>query len=302
MSDQTFSSVLYIYSSYTKRQMGSLIRNKCIDEEKSKIDKISKDWSEATELLRHIESDDKGAADNCETSEISSSLIGAINLNPAIKNNFGNDVYEFKMVEIDNLVAIQRQVLLDFVDDLSKKIPKNPTEDDLLKICLIPEKLVPLPKVAHRDSKSLYISSPNQDLRFLGGYIKNEITRDDIESLGVGGFPTHAIMLFVGYGAGTMTAVSANGRIILMNGFHRAYTLRKKGIKKIPLLVKKIGNADLELPSNIKGLEKNYLLKHPRPILVKDFFNEDLVRVFKVKKSTSILNVKWDTEMVNLDL
>jgi len=109
-------------------------------------------------------------------------------------------------------------------------------------------------------------------------------------------------MLFVGYGASPMQAYSVNGRLILANGFHRAYALRKKGIKKIPLLIKIIGNADLEFPDEIQDLEKNYLLHDPRPIMVKDFFNEDLVREFKRPKTTTLLRVKWDDTDVRLQL
>jgi len=302
MSDQTYSSYLLIYGSLTKGQVANIVKNKCIDEERSNIKVISEYWYRARELLRQIETQDSGAAENCETSEITSSLIGGINLNPAIKYNFADYVYDFKMVEIDNMIAMQREVLLDYVDELSKKIPKKPSEEDLLKFCLIPEKLVPLPKLTQKDSKSWYFTSPSHDLRFLGGSMKKELTKEDIDSAKVGGFPTHVMMLFVGYGVGTMHGYSVNGRIILLNGFHRAYALRRKGIKKIPILLKKIGNADLELPSKIKDLSRDYLLKHPRPILMKDFFNEDLVRVFKMKKVTSILNVNWDSNTISIDL
>ncbi|MFQ5573306.1 MAG: hypothetical protein ACE5EJ_03545 [Nitrosopumilaceae archaeon] len=302
MTDQPYLSYLYLYAAHTKRKIGDLVKNKCIDEEFARIKEIFRSWEEATESLRQIETEDTAAVQSCETSEISSGLVDAIKLNPSITNTFSKYVYDFKMVEIDNMIAVQRQVLLDFVDELSKKISKNLSEDELLKFCLIPEKQVPLPKLSPMSSNSWYYSSPSADFRFLGGFAKNEITREDIQLTKVSGFPTNAIILFVGYGAGCMHAYSVNGRMVLMNGFHRAYALRRKGIKKIPLLVRKIGNADLEFPSEIQDLKKDYLLKHPRPILLKDFFNEDLVRVFKKKKVTTILKVNWDSETLSIDL
>ena len=99
-----------------------------------------------------------------------------------------------------------------------------------------------------------------------------------------------------------MGATSVNGRVILTNGFHQAYALRCKGIKKIPLLLKKIGNADLDFASEIQGLKKDYLLKHPRPILLKDFFNKELVHDFKRKHATTVLNVTWDSDKVGINL
>lgn len=302
MTNQSFLTYLYLYAAYTKKNVLSLVKNKCIAEESALLAETLRSWEEATESLRKLETQESGIADNCETFDISSGLIEGIKLNPAITNTFSKHVLEFKMVEIDKLISIQRQVLLDYVDNLTKKIPKNPSEDDLLKFCLIPEQHAPFPKPTRMSSDSLYFTSPSRDLRFLGGFTKKDFTEEDVKITKVGGFPTHAIMLFVGYGPACMHAYSVNGRLILSNGFHRAYTLRRKGIKKIPLLLKKIGNADLEFPDDIQGLKKDYLLKHPRPILIKDFFNDDLVKEFKRIPVTTVLNVKWESDKVSIDL
>ena len=302
MTNEPFLTYLYLYAAHTKKKVASLVKYKCISEESALLGETMKSWEEATELLRQIEKQESGIADNCETFDISSGLIEGIKLNPAVTSTFSKHVIEFKMVEIDKVIAVQRQVLLDYVDQLVKKIPKNPSEDDLIKFCLIPEQYAPFPKPTSVGSDTLYFTSPSGDFRFLGGYLKKELTEEDTKITKIGGIPTHAIMLFVGYGASPMNAYSVNGRVILTNGFHRAYALRKKGIKKIPLILKKIGNADLEFPSDIHKLKKDYLLKHPRPILVKDFFNEDLVREFKKKPTTNVLKVKWESDKVSIDL
>jgi len=52
-----------------------------------------------------------------------------------------------------------------------KKISKNPSEEDLLKFCLIPEQHAPFPKPTSMSSDSLYFTSPSRDLRFFGGLI-----------------------------------------------------------------------------------------------------------------------------------
>ena len=302
MNEESFLSYLILYAAYNKKRVSDLIKNKCIEEEYANSGEIFRSWQDATESLRQIETHESGGADNCEIFDISSGLIEAIRQNPTIKNTFSGHVLDFGMVEVDKIIAPQRQLLLDYVEELTKKIPKNPSEDELLKFCLIPDPQVPMPKPTRKGSNSWYFSSPSKDFRFLGGHVKERITKDDLESTKVGGFPTHAIMLFVGYGVGCMSATSVNGRVILTNGFHRAYALRKKGIKKIPLLLKKIGNADLDFPSEIQGLKKDYLLKHPRPIMIKDFFNYDLVRVFKRKPTTTILNIKFDSDKASIDL
>ena len=80
------------------------------------------------------------------------------------------------------------------------------------------------------------------------------------------------------------------------HGFHRVYTLRKKGITKIPVVVQNIGNPNLDMPPSILGLDRSYLLGHPRPVLVKDFFNSKLTTVLKLKKTVTTVKVQWGVE------
>ena len=122
MNNDSYLSYLNLYAAYSKKHVSNLIRNKCIEEEVNNSGEILQSWQDATESLRQIEKQENGIADNCEISEINSGLIEAIRLNPSIKNTFSNDVLDFGMVEIDNVFAPQRDVLLDYVEQLSKKM------------------------------------------------------------------------------------------------------------------------------------------------------------------------------------
>jgi len=102
--------------------------------------------------------------------------------------------------------------------------------------------------------------------------------------------------LLYGYGAGTINVLCAKNRLFLNNGFHRAYALRKKGITKIPAVVQNIGNPELEMPENIHGLPKKYLLEHPRPVLVKDFFDDKLTARLQMKKTVRTLDIQWSVD------
>ena len=139
----------------------------------------------------------------------------------------------------------------------------------------------------------LTFSSTNGDFRFIGGFHKEKLTDDDLKYCLGGGLPVSAIILFVGYGSRSINVLHANNRLILNNGFHRVYALKRKGVTKIPAVVQKIGNPDLEFPQAILGLTKDYLLQHPRPVLVKDFFINDLTTVLKKKSTIMSVRVQW---------
>jgi len=177
MTDKSYLTYLYLYAAYDKPKVVKLVKNRCIPMEFDLLDKTVASWEKATNTLRRIEKQESGIVDNAELFDISSGLIEGIKLNPAITNTFSKDNIDFKMVEIDKLIAVQRQVLLDFVDELTKKIPRNPSEDDLLKFCLIPEHIAPQPKISRRGSDSMHFASPSGDFRFLGGYLKKRAYR-----------------------------------------------------------------------------------------------------------------------------
>ena len=145
-------------------------------------------------------------------------------------------------------------------------------------------------------------SSPSVDFRFLGGYLKDQITDDDLKFTSVGAQPVQAITLFVGYGSGSVNVYQFGNRLVLNNGFHRVYALYQKGIRDIPVVVQKIGNPSLEFPPNLLNLSREYLLGHKRPILVKDFFNNELTRDFKRKKTIRTVKIGLGVETMDFEV
>lgn len=288
-----------LYASFTKKRLISFIRETCTQKEIDNMSLAYEKWLVASENFHQIQEKEKGIADNCQTSEIESHLIDAIQNHPMIKYSFSNEVIDFKMVDIENVIATQTEVVLDFVDELTRELVMPPSDEKLLKFCLVPEKKVPKPKMKRKDAKTYYFSSPSRDFRFLGGFLRRELSREELLDTKVGGFATNAITLFVGYGSFCMTAFQVGNRIILENGFHRAYTLEKHGVKKIPMLL--IKRSESEFPDQLREFKKDYLLHHPRPILMKDFLNNDLIKEFSQKETRTTLKLSWDSDRVILD-
>jgi len=284
---------LFLYGAMAKPNVMTIVRNQCIPEETENIEKILTGWQRAATLFRKIEESEKGVADNNFPINIEPNpKLLEIQNDPLFRYGFSIYPSEFKIVEIDNLVAPQRNVSLSYVEELTKRIPKNPTMDNLIDICLSTKQKVPTPQSWQNAPNVFTFSSPSVDFRFLGGFPK-PLTNDDLQFCLGGGQPIGAIILFYGYGTGSINVLQANNRLILNNGFHRVYTLRKLGITKIPVVVQKIGNPDLEMQPQILGLTKEYLLKHERPVLVKDFFVEDLTTILRLKNTIRTVQIQW---------
>lgn len=292
-----YSSSKYLIAAMSKAQISAMVRGQCISEELGRLDEILEKWESAAKKLREIETKENGIVENILQEDMQiNEKIEKIQSEELFKKSFSKFPYTFKIVEIDSLIAVQRKVSEMYVSKIMEKISDNPNLDELIEICLSSKQDFPIPQSFHVNQNSYTFSSPSMDFRFLGGYLKEKVTEDDVKYSAVGGFPIGALILLFGYGAGTINILSAKGRLFLNNGFHRVIALRKKGVKKIPVVVQNIGNPDIEMPPQIHGLPKNYLLNHQRPILVKDFLDDDLTTTLQMKKTLRTLKIQWDVE------
>jgi hypothetical protein len=186
------------------------------------------------------------------------------------------------LVEIDKLIAAQRRVNLNYVDQIAAGLPNEITLDFLLGFCLSPKREGAAIQHLDLGRNSHAFSSPSADLRFLGSFLKT-LSPADIESAESGGLPVVAVISFIGYGDSPVNVLWSGSRAVLNNGFHRVYALRQRGVRTIPVILQFASNALLEFPSHLVDLPREYLLAHPRPVLMKDFFEEKFNTVLKVK-------------------
>ena len=84
--------------------------------------------------------------------------------------------------------------------------------------------------------------------------------------------------------------------MVLNNGFHRMYTLGGMGVKYASVVAQKISNPSFEPPPTVAGFPKEYLIGNPRPVLMKDFFDEELVRTIHRKPRMPSVQVVWSAQ------
>lgn len=297
---ESYTTYSYLIGAMAQKNITSVVRSNCIPQDSENLEQILSDWRKAIEKFRKIESEQQGLADNNIPTELEMTpKLKEIQDDPLFKNSFSAYPSEFKMIDVDNLIAPQRRVSLDYADQLFKKIPDKPSMDYLIDFCISPKQDVPTVKDFQIAENTYQFSSPSVDFRFLGGFRKKSLSDDDIKYCLGGGLPVGAIILFYGYGAGSLNVLKVNNRLILNNGFHRVYALRKKGITKIPAVIQNIGNPAIEMASNIQGLSQDYLLKHPRPILLKDFFEDKLITTLRLKNTIRTVRIQWGIDQTD---
>src|SRR2546426_4350870 len=137
--------------------------------------------------------------------------------------------------------------------------------------------------------------SPSNDMRFLGTM---KLQGGNIQDYPPPGNLAGVVGLAVGFGSNFMNAIYAERRLILNNGSHRAYALRKMGVTHVPCIIQHVSSREkLDVTAASKVVDKpDYYLKHPRPSMLRDYFNPKLHKVMPVHRQLKQIIVKFEVE------
>jgi hypothetical protein len=291
-----FRRLLYMFGAVTQIELNNFLLVNSVDNEDRKRE-IKAQWRMAAEVFQDIVNKEAGMAEAIATRSLDtklSALIEEIRNSPSFKKSFSNYPLSFEEVEIDNIVASQRTVHLDFIEQIKARATFSSAEE-LATFCLhTGQDTTPL-KFGRTAQNAFTFSSENPGLRFLDAF-EHPYATDPKDSYHPGGQPIHAVTLLVGYGSSTINVYRVGKRIILNNGFHRLFALKSLGIKSAPVVVQQVTHPELELPPAIADLPRDYLISAPRPALMKDFFNSNLNCEIRQRNSIKALQVGWGVE------
>jgi len=281
-----------MYGAVTQIELNGFLEANSIDSDEQKHE-IKTRWLEAAECFRDVVNTEAGLPDTVQSRSLpgeAAVFVHDLQRNPAFSRTFSNFPLSFEEIEIDKIVASQRTVHLDYVEQLRANHTGSP--HDILESCLHPGRDCTPTGVGRNAPNAFTFSSNNPSLRFLGVY-EQPFDAATMDVHHPGGQPIRAIVLLVGYGSSTINVYRVDKRIILNNGFHRLYALRSLGISHAPVVVQRVTRPELELPPQIADLPRDYLVQAPRPGLMKDFFNERLTCEVRQRNFLKALQVGW---------
>ncbi len=183
---------------------------------------------------------------------------------------------EFKLVEIDPLLAYQFSVDTTRSDHHCSTLPKPPSIADLLPVCL------PM----HRPSGEYHVNQLPHSV-----IIKSRSLNLMMMAAGIG--PDMAGMNF-GWSIPLLHVVRFNGRCYLHNGFHRAFGARLAGATHIPCIFRDVADADsagIKSDGSTFGLP---LLQSNDPPTIGHFTN-GFAHSVTLRAVTRILHVSWSS-------
>ena len=259
---------------------------------------LTDEWQAANEIVRTLEREEAGVSDNPPIRQLelaSQPLLREFLKDPLVRNVFNTVPTEIAWVELDRLVVYQKHIDLTYVRQLENSLDPALDADSIFRICLPYDHPQPPVKWSRVRHNSFVFMSPSNDLRFLGTM---PMQPSHIQDYTPPGNLVGVLGLAVGFGSNFMNAIYSENRLILNNGSHRAYALRKMGFTKVPCIVQHVSSlAELDVVASTEVVEDaEYYLKHPRPSMLRDYFNPKLHKVMPVHRRLRQVTVKFEVE------
>jgi hypothetical protein len=254
---------------------------------------IVEDWRAAQEHIRTLETTEAGWADDAPILPLGGHLEHLrqeLLRDPVFQNAVDRLPTDIAVVELDRLVVYQKHIDLRYVELLKERLGPAPGDEDIFRTCLPAHHPHPEVRWMQILEDTWVCVSPSNDLRSLGLTV---LAPSQVVGYRASGPLAGVVAAVVGFGSNFLHVFHAEGRLILNNGSHRAYALRDMGVTRVPCVVKHIASRE-ELkafaPSKITRNPDLYL-KHPRPPLLKDYFDPRLRRVVPVPRKTRQVRV-----------
>jgi hypothetical protein len=238
-------------------------------------------WVQAAQHRERLAVGEAGLADHPPLGELPASLapwVEQVVGRPRFAAAFSSVPIALAMVEIDRLVVWQQHLSLDHA---ARFQTATLDEAAVAAICLPLDEPVPEVTVL-RQGDRFVIESNLADLRSFDPQWLDARTLPDLES--GGGQVIAGVALGIGYGVSAVNVVRMGQRLVLNNGYHRVYALRRAGVTHLPCVVQAIRHPEELRYAGAEGMveDQEMLFHAPRPALFKDFFDPRLTHTVRM--------------------
>jgi hypothetical protein len=203
------------------------------------------------------------------------------------------------LVELDRLVVCQKTIHLAQVRRLRDRLGADPPPEQVFRLCLPADHPTAGYRVARVGSDSVVFVCESDDLRFHESVV---LAPSQVTGHRPFGPVAGVVGLVVGFGSGYLNVISGEGRLVLNNGYHRAYAMRELGVTHVPAVVQEVRRADEVGAAGGAAFRRNpdFYLRSPRPPVLKDYFDPELRKVVRLTPTARHVRVRFTVEEVDL--
>jgi hypothetical protein len=253
-------------------------------------------WRAANDYYYTLEKEEAGLADGMVIGPLDpelAPLVAEVERDPRFRNTFDTLPANFGMVELDRLVLYQKHVNLPYATGLQTRLTADSDAEALFRFCHplgTPDVRV---RAQRHGSRRYVFISDSSDFRFHESVLLKPGQVDGYASFGpIGGI----VGLVAGFGSNFLNVISDGNRLLLSNGYHRAYALRSLGITHAPCVIEHVTRKDeLALVAHEDVVEDPaFFFRAARPPLLKDFFDPQIATVFETHKIVRIVEFSFE--------
>lgn len=289
------SEILWLLGQPSLEDYLSFVREKAIGGKTMSPAMLTDEWRAANDVFHALEKTEAGAADTAECLALPAALeplADALRADPYYRETFDTLPTEICMVELDKLIVSQKHVASVFSAARAEALGSSPSPENLFRFCLPLERTNPPVRIQRLGSNRYLFSSGSTDLRAHEPLL---LSPDQIAGISSFGPIAGALGLLVGFGSNFLTCIRSDNRMVLHNGYHRAYTLRALGITHAPCIVETVTRTDelrVAASETVSDAPAFYFLSK-RPPMLRDFFDPRLVKRLSVRPMETVVEVEF---------
>jgi hypothetical protein len=297
-SDETLLDEVHLLGQLTLEKYLRFMKTKVIGGDGFDKPSLVREWTEASLHFQKLEETEAGLADRIDVHEMDRSLaplIDEVKADPIYRYTFDTFPTEMMMVELDKLTLYQTHVTRQFTDRIQARLGPRPEPEALFRFCQPPSAAEAPARVRKVGTGRYVFTSESMDFRRHEPVLLRPDQVSGYETFG----PVAGIVgLVVGYGSNFLTAIrhGKNGRVLLHNGYHRAYAMRALGITHAPIIVRTVENQDELSVAAVARVTENpdFYFTAARPPMMKDFFDPHFCRSYRIRKVLKMIEVEFE--------
>ena len=210
-----------------------------------------------------------------------------------IQREFDRVPIALAMVPLEYLIAMQPRLNMGTAN--SADVGTGSISDaSLVQICLPHEAPPHRLQVLQKSADGITFAADNHDVRLLqahtvSGASINLSTRGHVEQV---------LALAVGFSSNVLNVIRYQNRLVLNNGYHRAFALLRRGVTHAPAVIQVCRHwEDVGLVGSTEVYENGSVyFERERPPLLKDFVDRRLCMAFAMPRSRKYVRIRYQVE------